>query len=83
MRRDNAAGYDAILAHRISGNKEREAWQANGFVDWKPPVSLNILRNNGGFAMARLDLARSGSGWKVLRHDFFFTYGMNRNLQPV
>ena len=62
-------GVDAILAHRIYGNKEREAWQANGFVDWKPPVSLNILRNNGGFAIARMDLARSGSGWKVLSHE--------------
>ena len=62
-------GVDAILAHRIYGNKEREAWQANGFVDWKPPVSLNILRNNGGFALARLDLARSGTGWEVLRHE--------------
>lgn len=60
---------DAVLAHRIYGNKEREAWQANGFVDWKPPVSLNILRNNGGFALARLDLAREGSGWKVLHHE--------------
>ncbi|MCK9589717.1 MAG: hypothetical protein WC076_11815 [Terrimicrobiaceae bacterium] len=62
-------GVDAILAHRIYGHKEREAWQANGFVDWKPPVSLNILRNNGGFAIARLDLAREGRGWKVLRHE--------------
>jgi hypothetical protein len=62
-------GVDAILAHRIYGNKEREAWQGNGFVDWKPPVSLNILRNNGGFTMARLDLVRSGSQWKVLHHE--------------
>ncbi|MFA7343916.1 MAG: hypothetical protein WC003_06405 [Terrimicrobiaceae bacterium] len=62
-------GVDAVLAHRIYGRKEREAWQANGFVDWKPPVSLNILRNNGGFALARLDLAREGKGWKVLHHE--------------
>lgn len=62
-------GVDAVLAHRIYGNKEREAWQANGFVDWKPPVSLNILRNNGGFAIARLDLVRSGSGWRVMHHE--------------
>ncbi|MFZ4774358.1 MAG: hypothetical protein ACOYM3_03290 [Terrimicrobiaceae bacterium] len=62
-------GVDAILAHRIYGNNEREAWQANAFVDWKPPVSLNILRNNGGFALARLDLAREGNGWKVLSHE--------------
>jgi len=62
-------GVDAVLAHRIYGSREREAWPANGFVDWNPPVSLNILRNNGGFALARLDLARAGSGWKVLRHE--------------
>jgi len=62
-------GVDAVLAHRIYGNTEREAWQANGFVDWKPPVSLNILRNNGGFTIARMDLARDGRGWKVLRHE--------------
>lgn len=62
-------GVDAILAHRIYGNKEREAWQSSGFVDWRPPVSLNILRNNGGFALARMDLAREGQGWKVLSHE--------------
>jgi hypothetical protein len=62
-------GVDAILAHRIYGANEREAWQSNGLIDWKPPVSLNILRNNGGFALARLDLARTASGWEVLRHE--------------
>jgi len=62
-------GIDAILAHRIYAKDEREAWQPNGFVDWSPPVSLNILRNNGGFALARLDLAREGNRWKVLRHE--------------
>ncbi len=62
-------GVNAVLAHRIYGSKEREAWQSNAFLDWKPPVSLNILRNNGGFALARLDLAREGDGWKVLSHE--------------
>ncbi len=65
--RDNRV--DAILAHRIYGSNEREAWQASGFVDWRPPVSLNILRNNGGFVLARMDLARDGAGWKVLSHE--------------
>jgi len=60
---------DAIAAHRIYGGKQREAWQASGFVDWKPPVSFNILRNNGGFVLARMDLKRDGAGWKVLRHE--------------
>ncbi len=58
----------AILAHRIYGGKEKDVWTTSGFFDWKPPVSLNILRNNGGFALARLDLKREGDGWKVLRH---------------
>lgn len=73
-------GVDAILAHRIYGGREREAWQANGFVDWNPPVSLNILRNNGGFAIARLDLARSGAGWKVLNHELV---AMTANNTPA
>lgn len=73
-------GVGAILAHRIYGNNEREAWQANSFVDWNPPVSLNILRNNGGFAVARLDLARAGSQWKVLRHELV---PMTANSNPA
>ncbi len=73
-------GVNAILAHRIYGNNEREAWQKNGFIDWKPPVSLNILRNNGGFALARLDLARDGAGWKVLRHELV---PMTANQNPA
>lgn len=60
---------DAIVAHRIYGGKQREAWQSSGFVDWRPPVSFNILRNNGGFVIARMDLKRDGEGWKVLRHE--------------
>jgi len=66
LRRDRV---DAILAHRTYGANQREAWQASGFVDWNPPVSANILRNNGGFVLARLDLAREGAAWKVLRHE--------------
>jgi len=74
-----ALGIDAILAHRIYAKDEREAWQSNGFVDWTPPVSLNILRNNGGFALARLDLAREGSHWRVLRHELL---PMTANVAP-
>ncbi len=62
-------GVDAILAHRTYAGSEREAWQASGFVDWKPPVSVNILRNNGGFVIARMDLARDGAKWRVLKHE--------------
>lgn len=73
-------GIDAILAHRIYAKDEREAWQSNGFVDWTPPVSLNILRNNGGFALARLDLVREGNHWKVLRHELL---PMTANVAPA
>lgn len=61
-------GVDAILAHRIYSGKEKDVWTSSGFYNWKPPVSLNILRNNGGFALSRLDLKRDGEAWKVLDH---------------
>ncbi len=60
---------DAILAHRIYSRDEKEAWDSSGYADWTPPASVNILRNNGGFALARLDLARKGGTWTVLRHE--------------
>lgn len=63
------AGVDATLAHRIYGRNQKDVWSESGFVDWSPPVSLNILRNNGGFAMARLDLKKQGNTWKVLKHE--------------
>lgn len=74
---------DAILAHRTYGANQREAWQASGFVDWKPPVSANILRNNGGFVLARLDLARDGAGWKVLRHELVPMTANNATADPL
>jgi hypothetical protein len=77
LRRD---GVDAILAHRIYGGNERDVWMASGFYDWKPPVSLNILRNNGGFALARLDLKKSGGKWKVLQHQLI---PMTANTAPA
>jgi len=64
-----ALNVDAILAHRIYSRDEKEAWDSTGFADWTPPASVNILRNNGGFALARLDLARQGGAWTVLRHE--------------
>ncbi len=63
------AGVDATLAHRIYGRNQKDVWSESGFVDWSPPVSLNILRNNGGFALARLDLKKDGDTWKVLKHE--------------
>jgi len=59
-------GVNAILAHRIYSGGERDAWSEKTFYDWKPPVSENILRDNGGFTMARLNLKRDGNSWRVL-----------------
>jgi hypothetical protein len=59
-------GVNAILAHRIYSGGERDAWSEKTRYDWKPPVSENILRDNGGFTLARLDLKRDGNSWKVL-----------------
>jgi hypothetical protein len=63
------AGVDAILAHRIYGGHKLEAWAEGGIITWDPPVSLNILRNNGGFALARLDLKKDGDSWRVLNQE--------------
>jgi hypothetical protein len=73
-------GVNAILAHRIYGGNERDVWTSSGFLDWQPPVSLNILRNNGGFALSRLDLKRDGKGWKVLKHQLL---PMTANTAPA
>lgn len=75
-----AAGVDGIVAHRTYGGTGVEAWQSSGFVDWQPPVSLNILRTNGGFVMARMDLKRDGEGWKVLKHELL---PMTLNTAPA
>jgi hypothetical protein len=64
-----SAGVDVTLAHRIYGRNQKDIWSESGFVDWTPPVSLNILRNNGGFALARIDLKKDGAAWKVLKHE--------------
>lgn len=60
---------DAILAHRIYSGRERDIWTQQTFYDWQPPVSENILRNNGGFTVARLNLKRDGDTWKVLSQE--------------
>ena len=73
-------GVNAILAHRIYGGNERDVWTSSGFLDWQPPVSVNILRNNGGFALARMDLKRTDRGWKVLRHQLL---PMTANTAPA
>lgn len=73
-------GVDAILAHRIYSGRERDAWSEKTFHDWKPPVSENILRDNGGFTLARIDLKRDGDGWKVLSQELL---PMTANTAPA
>jgi hypothetical protein len=73
-------GVDAILAHRIYSGRERDAWSAETFYPWKPPVSENILRDNGGFTLARLDLKRDGGSWRVLRQQVL---PMTANTAPA
>ncbi|GAB4164400.1 MAG: hypothetical protein Fur0032_00190 [Terrimicrobiaceae bacterium] len=74
------AGIDAITAHRVYGSSQRDVWEPGGFVNWPLPVSLNILRNNGGFALARMDLKRNGDSWRVLRHELL---PMTLNTAPA
>ncbi len=73
-------GVDAILAHRIYSSGERDIWSEQTLYDWSPPVSENILRNNGGFTLARLDLKRDGDGWRVLRQELL---PMTANTAPA
>lgn len=73
-------GVNAILAHRIYSGRERDVWSAETFYPWKPPVSENILRDNGGFTLARLDLKRDGDSWRVLRQQVL---PMTANTAPA
>lgn len=73
-------GVNAILAHRIYSGRERDAWSEQTFHDWKPPVSENILRDNGGFTLARLDLKRDGNSWRVLKQQVL---PMTANTAPA
>ena len=57
-------GVHAILGHTIYGSTSRETWKQRDFSSWGIPVSENILRENRGFTVARLDLVRTGKGWK-------------------
>ncbi|MEM6822603.1 MAG: hypothetical protein AAF558_11765, partial [Verrucomicrobiota bacterium] len=56
---------DAILAHRTYASKERSRWQTGGYEHWPLPVSQNILRNNRGFTLARMDLEQIKGKWKA------------------
>jgi 2',3'-cyclic-nucleotide 2'-phosphodiesterase (5'-nucleotidase family) len=56
-------GVTAILAHRIYNSDTRDTWNQRDYSAWPLPVSENILRQNGGFTVARLDLVRRSGAW--------------------
>ncbi len=58
---------DLAVAHRISSG--RDAWSAENFFPWAVPVTQNLLRENRGFTVSRVELKRDGDGWRVLRHE--------------
>lgn len=60
-------GFDLILAHRIYGNDKKDAWTTNTLLESDPPASINILRSNSGFTVARVDLKRRGDSWHVIQ----------------
>lgn len=63
-------GVDAVLAHRIYDSKTKETWGAGNYDSWPVPVSENILRQNRGFAIARLDLrVVPGAKPEVMRNE--------------
>jgi hypothetical protein len=47
---------DVITAHRIYPSNVKETWGAGSYPDWPVIVSENILRQNRGFSVARLDV---------------------------
>jgi hypothetical protein len=57
---------DAVLAHRIYASAVRETWGAGNYPGWKVPVSENILRQNRGFSLARLELKLQSGGRATL-----------------
>ncbi len=59
-------GVDLVLAHRIYDRKHAEGWQVEKLDTLALPVTMNILRHNSGFVLARTDLKRSDAGWRIL-----------------
>jgi hypothetical protein len=59
-------GVDLVTAHRIYSVPGPESWGQSNTSGWPVPVSENILRRNMGFTVARTDLERDSSGWKVV-----------------
>jgi hypothetical protein len=70
LERLHAGGTDLVVAHRILPSHEQETWKRQEGVEaWPLPVSENILRQNKGFTIARTDLRRSGTSWRVTRSE--------------
>lgn len=69
LQRLREAGVDVIVAQRIYGTKQRDIWSESTLPGWVPPVSQNILRNNGGFTLARMDLKFREGRWEVLNQE--------------
>ncbi len=65
--------FDLVLAHRVYEKDSKSAWAAPSHLETEPPASVNILRHNSGFTVARVDLRRDGKKWRVLR----------QSLQPM
>lgn len=60
-------GVTAIIAHRIYNSGTKDAWTQRDYTSWPVPVSENILRQNAGFTIARLDLVKRGGTWTAPR----------------
>jgi hypothetical protein len=56
-------GVNAILAHRIYNSGIQDTWDPRDYSHWPLPVSENLLRQNGGFTLARIDLVKRNGSW--------------------
>jgi hypothetical protein len=81
LRQLNDLKIDAVLAHRIYPPKTKETWNSSPPTPAEAPVlSENILRQNRGFTVARLDLNLSGQKPKVTRKEIV---QMTANTAPA
>lgn len=59
-------GVDAIVAHRVYSSRQKDTSTPKNYDQWGIPVSENLLRQNRGFAVGRIDLVRGRDGkWKA------------------
>ncbi|NJK93129.1 MAG: hypothetical protein HC904_15705 [Blastochloris sp.] len=74
-------GVTLILAHSIYSSSERDTWKQRDYSGWGLPISENILRQNRGFTVARVDLLKGKKGWEVERPARIIP--MNANTAPA